>query len=168
MTGLLGPLAIELLYLLCAVCALALGGWLLARRKERGPAVVAKAVALALTAAWALAGTGLGVADVATAALLSLTYLAWLWTLYRLFAPDERDKSVGPVRPVVLALDDVEVARAALGGRERLRRGGLVGIEPGPNLEEAQGPRRGGGRAAPRGDPRRPGPGACRAGDDLG
>ena len=49
MSGLVGPLAVELLYLLCAVCALALGGWLLARRKERGPAVLAKATALALT-----------------------------------------------------------------------------------------------------------------------
>jgi putative PEP-CTERM system histidine kinase len=114
MTGVLGPLAVELLYLLCAVCALALGGWLLARRKERGPAVVAKAAALSLTASWALAFAGLGAAHLATAALLSLTYLAWLWTLYRLFAPDERDKSVGPVRPVVLALAFVELMQLVL------------------------------------------------------
>jgi putative PEP-CTERM system histidine kinase len=114
MTGVLGPLAVELLYLLCAVCALALGGWLLARRKERGPAAVAKAVALALTASWALAFAGLGATNVATAALLSLAYLAWLWMLYRLFAPDERDKSVGPVRPVVLSLAVVELMQLAL------------------------------------------------------
>jgi putative PEP-CTERM system histidine kinase len=110
----LAPLAVELLYLLCAVCALALGGWLLARRKERGSAVTAKAIALALTASWALAFAGLGATHVATAALLSLTYLAWLWTLYRLFAPDERDKSVGPIRPVVLALAFVELMQLVL------------------------------------------------------
>jgi hypothetical protein len=113
-TGMLAPLAVELLYLLCAVCALALGGWLLARRKERGSAVTAKAIALALTASWALAFAGLGATHVATAALLSLTYLAWLWTLYRLFAPDERDKSVGPIRPVVLALAFVELMQLVL------------------------------------------------------
>lgn len=111
MTGLLGPLAVEVLYLLCAVCALALGGWLLGRRKERGPAEVAKAVALAFTAAWALAFAGLGAMHVAASALLSLAYLAWLWTLYRLFASDERDKSVGPIRPVVAALAFVELVQ---------------------------------------------------------
>ena len=95
MTGVLGPLAVELLYLLCAVCALALGGWLLARRKERGPAVVAKAAALALTASWALAFAGLGAAHLATAALLSLTYLAWLWTLYRLLPPTSATRAWG-------------------------------------------------------------------------
>ena len=114
MTGVLGPLAVELLYLLCAACALALGGWLLARRKERGPAVVPNAIALALTAVWALAFAGLGTAHIATAALLSLTHLAWLWMLYRLFAPDERDKSVGPIRPVVLALAFVELMQLVL------------------------------------------------------
>ena len=114
MTGGFGPLAVELLYLLCAVCALALGGWLLARRKERGPAVVTKAVALALTASWALAFAELGAAHIATAALLNLTHLAWLLTLYRLFAPDERDKSVGPIRPVVLALAFVELMQLVL------------------------------------------------------
>jgi putative PEP-CTERM system histidine kinase len=113
-TELLGPLAVELLYLLCAVCALALGGWLLARRKERGPAVIAKAAALALTASWALAVAGLGVTHVASSALLSIAYLAWLWTLYRLFASDERDKSVGPIRPVVLVLAFVEVMQLIL------------------------------------------------------
>jgi len=114
MIEVLGPLAAKVLYLLCAICALALGGWLLARRKERGPAVVAKAVALGLTASWALAFVGLGWAHVATSALHSMTYLAWLWMLYRLFAPDERDRSVGPVRPVVLALAFVELMQLVL------------------------------------------------------
>ncbi len=114
MTGVLGPVAVELLYLGCAVCALALGGWLLARRKERGPAVVAKAAALGLTAAWALGVAGLGAAHPATSALLSLAYLAWLWMLYRLFASDERDKRVGAIRPVVLVLAFVELMQLVL------------------------------------------------------
>jgi putative PEP-CTERM system histidine kinase len=114
MTGVVVPLALGLTYLLCAVSALALGGWLLACRKERGPTAVAEAAALALSAGWALASAGLGPAALATAALLDLTNLAWLWVLYRLFASDERDKSVGPIRPVVLALALVEMMQLAL------------------------------------------------------
>ncbi len=114
MTGVVLPLAVGLIYLLCAVSSLALGGWLLARRRDRGPTAVAKAGALALTACWALASAGLGPADPAAAALLSLGYLAWLWALYRLFGHDERDKSVGPIRPVVLALAFVELMQLAL------------------------------------------------------
>ena len=104
MIEIFAPLAVALIYLLCAVSALALGGWMLARRRDRGPSAVAVAVALALTACWSLASAGVGPAVPATSALLSLAYLAWLWVLYRLFAHDERDKSVGPIRPVVLAL----------------------------------------------------------------
>jgi putative PEP-CTERM system histidine kinase len=105
---------IDLTYVLCAVAALALGGWILSRGDKRGPAAVAEAAALVLTACWALATVGLGFDSVATAASLSLTYLAWLWTLYRLFAHDERDKSVGPIRPVVMALAFVELMQLAL------------------------------------------------------
>ena len=49
------PLLVQLVYLLCAGSALALAGWLLARRGRRGPAAAAEATALALTACWALA-----------------------------------------------------------------------------------------------------------------
>ena len=107
-------LLVQLIHLLCAGGALALAGWLLACRARRGPAATAEAAALALTACWALAFAGLGPADAATMALLSLTYLAWLWSLYRLFAHDERDKSVGAIRLVVLALAFVELMQLAL------------------------------------------------------
>ena len=128
MTDVLAPLALQLTFLLCTVCALALGSWLLARRKERGPAVVATGAALVLTAAWALASAGLGTAHAATAVLLCLTQLAWLWTLYRLFASDERDKSVGPIRPVVLVLAFVELMQLVLlAGRSEVP--GLPGVD---------------------------------------
>src|SRR5687768_2477824 len=96
--GALWTFLTQLVYLLCAGSALALAGWLLARRGRRGPAAAAEAAALTLTACWALAFAGLGAAAPATGSLLSLTYLAWLWSLYRLFAHDERDKSVGAIR----------------------------------------------------------------------
>jgi putative PEP-CTERM system histidine kinase len=109
-----GYFLLATLYLVCAGAALALGGLLLARRRERGPAVAGMAAALVLTAGWALASFGLGALNVTTAALLSLSYLAWLWTLYRLFAHDDRDKSMAPVRPVVMALAFVELMQLAL------------------------------------------------------
>ncbi|HEY6814436.1 MAG TPA: XrtA/PEP-CTERM system histidine kinase PrsK [Croceibacterium sp.] len=111
--GALGPFAVQLVYLSCAAAAFALAGWLLSRRAQRGPTATAEAVALALSASWALAFAGLGPVP-ATVALLSLSNLAWLWTLYRLFAHDERDKSVGPIRPVVVALAFVELMQLVL------------------------------------------------------
>ena len=112
--GAVWPFVVQLIHLICAGCALALSGWLLARRARRGPAAKAEAAALALTACWALAFAGLGPAAAATRVLLSLTYLAWLWSLYRLFAHDERDKSVAAIRSVVLALAFVELMQLAL------------------------------------------------------
>lgn len=106
--------AVQAVYLLCAGSALALAGWLLARRERRGPAARAEAAALTLTSCWALAVAGLGLASAATAILLSLTYFAWLWSLYRLFSHDERDKTIGAIRPVVLALILVELLQLAL------------------------------------------------------
>ncbi len=40
-----------------------------------------------------------------TQMFLSLSYLAWFWALYRLFANDGRHASVRPIRPVVVGLD---------------------------------------------------------------
>ncbi len=110
----MGLFLTQAMYLLCAGGALALAGWLLARRGRRGPAAVGEAVALTLTASWALAFAGLGARASTTAILLSLTHLAWLWSLYRLFAHDERDKIVGIIRPVVLAVAFVELLQLAL------------------------------------------------------
>ncbi len=114
MMDVLGPLALQFAYMVCAASALALAAWLATRRKERNQAAAAEAAALALTACWALACAWLGPEVRAAGALLSLTYLAWLWALYRLFAHDERDKSVGQIRPVVIALAFVELIELAL------------------------------------------------------
>lgn len=107
---------VQIVYLVCAGSSLALAGWLLARRGKRGPAAVAESAALSLTACWALAFVALGPLAAATGATLSLTYLAWLWSLYRLFAHDERDKSVAAIRSVVLALAFVELMQLVLLG----------------------------------------------------
>lgn len=110
----LGPPAVQLTYVICAASALALAGWLVARRKERGEAATAEAAALAMTACWALSSAGLGPQAPTSGALLSVGNLAWLWALYRLFAHDERDKSVGQIRPVVIVLAFVELVQLAL------------------------------------------------------
>ena len=109
-----GSFFVAVLYLLCAGTGIALSGWLLARRRERGPAVRGEAAALALTACWALSTLALGALASATAALMSLTYFAWLWTLYRLFAHDDRDKSIAAIRAVVLALAFVELMQVVV------------------------------------------------------
>jgi len=103
-----------LVYLLCAGVSLAVGGWILSKGSKRGAAAVAEAGALALTACWALAMLAAGGAAPGTMLLFSLTQLGWLWVLYRLFGHDERDRGVGLIRPVVLALGFVELLQIAL------------------------------------------------------
>ncbi|OYW44599.1 MAG: hypothetical protein B7Z33_12360 [Sphingomonadales bacterium 12-68-11] len=104
---------------LCVVAALALAAWLAGQRRP-GPATRPAAAALALTAGWALAAAMLGTAEPATGALLALANLAWLATLHRLFAHDERDKNVVPVRLVILALAFVALLMLALAGAQQL------------------------------------------------
>jgi putative PEP-CTERM system histidine kinase len=110
----LWALAIDLLHLLCAGVSLAVGGWILSKHDRRGPVTTSEAAALALTACWALAVLSVGVTSVAAAVLFSVMQLAWLWMLYRLFGHDARDKGVGLIRPVVLALAFVELLQLAL------------------------------------------------------
>lgn len=120
----LWPLLMQLVYLLSAGSALALAGWLLARPGPRGPAATAEAAALTFTACWALAFAGLGRPTAVTVTLLSLTYLAWLWSLYRLFAHDDRDKTVPAIRLVVMALAFVELMQLALVAAQQEYAGG--------------------------------------------
>jgi putative PEP-CTERM system histidine kinase len=105
---------IGLVHLLCAGVSLAVGGWILSKGDRRGPAAIAEAVALALTACWAIATLAAGGASLAVAVLFSVTQLAWLWVLYRLFGQDERDRGVSLIRPVALALGFVELLQFAL------------------------------------------------------
>lgn len=110
----LWPIVASVSALLCAGGSLALGGWILSRRAHRVPAGAGQAVALALTACWGLTAFAFGPETPATEAALSLNYLGWLAMLYRLFAYDERDKSVAPVRPVLFALIFVELSQLML------------------------------------------------------
>lgn len=100
--------------LACTGAALALAGLLLARRKRQVPAALAQTAALALTACWALSTFALGASTPASVVLFSASQLAWLWMLYGLFAHDERDKSVGQVRSLIVALGFVELLQLTL------------------------------------------------------
>lgn len=110
----LWALVTDLVFLCCAGVSLAVGGWILSKGKRRGPAAIAEAAALALTACWALATLAAGSWATVTAALFSLAQLAWLAVLYRLFGHDERDRGAKLIRPVVLVLGFVELLQFAL------------------------------------------------------
>jgi hypothetical protein len=114
MIGSTVQLLLQLAFLVTSVASLTATGVLLSRKTGHGEGAVPAAMAMALTAFWAVAAVAVGLMATATMALLSLTYLAWLVTLYRLFARDARDKSVGPIRPVVMALALVELLQLAL------------------------------------------------------
>ena len=107
------PAIAQAAFLVSAVGALVLAAWLIMGRWRRGPAVGATAAALATTALWCLVVPAFGQGLLA-AVLLSVTYLAWLWVLYRLFAHDGRHESLAPIRPVVFALAFVGVLQVVL------------------------------------------------------
>ena len=102
------------LYLASATVQLVCAAWLYARRERFGPAGEAIVASLVLSALWCLAVVSLGDGNPGTQMFLSLSYLSWLWTLYRLFANDGRHNSVRPIRPVVLALGFVELLQLLL------------------------------------------------------
>jgi putative PEP-CTERM system histidine kinase len=107
-------LAMDVLHVGAALCAilLTLGhvGMTGASRTMMGRANAA----LAFTALWALASMALGRDGLAIQALVSCTYLAWLWFLYGLFSQDARDKSLAPLRPVVFSVAIVEGVQLGL------------------------------------------------------
>lgn len=103
--GLFGQVSFSL-----AACAsLVLAGWLLWRSAGARMAAVPQASALALGAAWAVVTLVLGMGSAPAMLLFGLSYLAWLWMLFRLFAGDARLSSVKPIRPVLYSLVFVEV-----------------------------------------------------------
>ncbi len=101
-------------YLIGAAALLGLAGWLFPRRERLGPAADSILSALGITAFWGIAVAAMGRANPGTEMFLSLSYLAWLWALYRLFANDGRHESVRPIRSVVLALGFVEMLQLGL------------------------------------------------------
>jgi putative PEP-CTERM system histidine kinase len=97
-----------------ALAAYAVAGWLGSRRDGFGSSAGPIVAALAVLGSWALAVPVLGRGANETQLILSASYLAWLWALYRLFANDQRHTSVKPIRPVVLALGFVELLQLTL------------------------------------------------------
>ncbi|AXK42453.1 XrtA/PEP-CTERM system histidine kinase PrsK [Erythrobacter aureus] len=113
MTGLIGTFSYIAYTLGAIVCALA-AVWIARRgdssRSDRTPAIVA----LALTANWCFASAsfepGRPIVEVTEIA----RNLAWLFTLFRLFANDGRDETLRLVRPAAFSLGFVEVLQFAL------------------------------------------------------
>lgn len=109
-----GSFLASLLLIASAVGAIILSLWMAANRSNRDGPAIHTALALAITALWALSSFTLGNDNVITVMTVSGSYLGWLWALYRYFAHDERDKRVAPVRPVILALAFVAFVQIAL------------------------------------------------------
>lgn len=101
-------------FLLAACGAAVLAIYQLSSIRAKGPAMTASAVALAVSAMWGFAVLGSGGQSLITQLMFSASYFAWLWLLYRLFAHDDRDKSMGPIRPVVGSLAFVEALQMVL------------------------------------------------------
>lgn len=101
-------------YLSSAIASLVMATWLVARRTQFAGIAGACAAAFVFTAVWALARPVFGPDAAWGRALLSASYLAWLWALYRMFAEDGRHASLAPIRPVVLALGFVGLMQIAL------------------------------------------------------
>ncbi len=114
MTASFWNLVSDLAFLVVACCAVTLALWLATSQRAHGPAINACAAALFSSALWAFCVFGLGDAHVATGFLGIVCNLAWLWMLYRLFGHGDRDKRLGPVRPVVFSLGLVESLQVAL------------------------------------------------------
>ncbi len=110
----LWEMAVYLAYLVTACAAVALALWLATSQRAQGPAINACAAALFCSALWAFSIIGLSRSNMATGLLAIVSNLAWLWMLYRLFDHDERNLSLGPIRPVVFSLAFVELMQFAL------------------------------------------------------
>ena len=82
----------------------------LAKRSDRRPTMVA----LTFTGVWAALAAAYG--DASAPALLAevVRNLMWILVIYRLFAHDGRDRSMGQVRPVAVALAFVELMQPIL------------------------------------------------------
>lgn len=101
-------------YLISAIAGLVLAGWLYTRRAGLGAVSRVMSAAIALSSMWAISVLAFGLTAALGDLLFSLANLAWLWVLYRLFSQDGRHASLGPIRPVVLALFFVEFLQIAV------------------------------------------------------
>lgn len=128
MTATIWDITAYLAFLVAACTAVALALWLATSQRAQGPAISACSAALFCSALWAFSSIGLGYGTIAAGVMAITSNLAWLWMLYRLFAHDQRDKSLGPIRPVVFSLGFVELMQFALIA-VALRYGGAPGVE---------------------------------------
>lgn len=101
-------------HLLGAIACTIAAGWLLQRgesaRSDRGPVIAA----LGVTALWCVAAAAFGAGAALTGLLETVRNLGWIFVLYRLFGNDGRDRSLAPIRPLVVALAFVECLQPAL------------------------------------------------------
>ncbi|MEN7536390.1 XrtA/PEP-CTERM system histidine kinase PrsK [Aurantiacibacter flavus] len=112
----MGPLwflFVSFLFVAAASGAAVLALWLISSERAKSPSKTASAIALGISSAWAFCATGFGYLSIPAQLLLSASYLAWLWLLYRLFGDDDRDKKLAPIRPVVASLALVELLHLA-------------------------------------------------------
>lgn len=112
--GLAWDIVTYLVFLAAAASAVALALWLATNQSAKGTAVNASAAALGIAALWSFAMAGFGRESLVAELLLISSNLGFLWMLYRLFGRDDRDKSLGPIRPVIAALGFVEMMQFAL------------------------------------------------------
>ena len=99
-----------------ALAAFGIAAWLVMRQGVIRPVFRTAALAFAISGAGSVLFITLGPQHFAGGALQSISYLGWLWVLYQLFASDERDRIMRPIRPVIFALVFVEAMQLALLG----------------------------------------------------
>ncbi len=100
---------------LAAACSAAtLGVWLLGRRERLGEAGLPLAVALALSAGWAITVAATGSESAAAALVESIRNLALLLVVWRLFRVDGRHTLMKPVRPMIAVLAALEIIQAIM------------------------------------------------------
>ncbi|OJW75465.1 MAG: histidine kinase [Sphingomonadales bacterium 63-6] len=102
------------LHVAAATLLFGFAGWFYPRREKLGQAGDSILSGLTISALWAVAVAVMGPQATGTRIFLSMSYFAWFWALYRLFANDGRHESMRPIRPVVVALVFVEILQLAL------------------------------------------------------
>ena len=97
-----------------ALVAILLAVWQSSLRKRGNETASRAIIVLVAAAVWALVMIGVGPQSIFQQLPVSAMYLAWLWLLFGLFAHDQRDKNVGPIKPVLIALAFVEMLQIGL------------------------------------------------------
>ncbi len=101
-------------HLVAALASTALAAWFLNRRKGLGTAGAPIAIALALSASWAIAAASGGTDSAGAAMIESFRNVAWLFVVWCLFDGDGRASSVKPIRPLVIVLVCVELLQITM------------------------------------------------------